>query len=209
MRGGSGALLIVVGVDQIIAGAYNISNPGTQSAIELLSTQAALGLGASNGTAQIIGAFTPAALSALFGVWGGLLRACFAAGTPLLTLEGSAFIEDIQAGDYVLARDERDPDGPVLAKQVEEVFRSYAPIWHVHVGGQVIRTTGEHPFWVRGKGWTAANQLHIGDELSSHDGQWVRVEDLLDTGEWETVYNLRVADFHTYFVGSPSWIASV
>ena len=31
------------------------------------------------------------------------------------------------------------------------------------------------------------------------------VEDLLDTGEYETVYNLRVADHHTYFVGMREW----
>jgi hypothetical protein len=37
----------------------------------------------------------------------------------------------------------------------------------------------------------------------------VAVEDLLDTGEYETVYNLRVADFHTYFVGCQEWGFSV
>jgi len=69
----------------------------------------------------------------------------------------------------------------------------------------VIRTTPEHPFWVRGRGWVPAGELKLGELLSSHDGQWVAVEDLLDTGEWETVYNLRVADYHTYFVGSREW----
>jgi hypothetical protein len=37
----------------------------------------------------------------------------------------------------------------------------------------------------------------------------VAVEDLLDTGEYETLYNLRVADHHTYFVGSREWGFSV
>lgn len=41
--------------------------------------------------------------------------------------------------------------------------------------------------------------------LSSHDGRWIAVEDLFDTGEYETVYNLRVSDYHTYFVGSLEW----
>ncbi len=201
--------LMIVGVDQIIAGAYNISNPGTQSAFEYLGAGVALGLGASNGAAQVIGALTPAVLSMAFGAWGSLAGACFAARTPLLTLEGSEYIENIKEGDYVLTRDEFDPDGPVVARPVEEVFRNYAPIWHVHVGGQVIRTTGEHPFWVRGKGWTAGRELRVGDELSSHDGRWMAVEDLLDTGEWEAVYNLRVGDHHTYFVGSAEWTFSV
>jgi Pretoxin HINT domain len=94
-------------------------------------------------------------------------------------------------------------------KQVEEVFVRLASILHLHVGGQVIRTTAEHPFYVRDKGWVPAGQLAIGDLLSSHDGRWVAVEDFLDTGEYETVYNLRVADYHTYFVGGEHWGFSV
>src|SRR5262249_23926580 len=72
-----------------------------------------------------------------------------------------------------------------------------------------IRTTGEHPFWVRGRGWVACAELRAGDLLSGHDGRWLAVEDLLDTGEYETVYNLRAADFHTYFVGCDGWGFSV
>ena len=36
-------------------------------------------------------------------------------------------------------------------------------------------------------------------------GQWVAVEEVLDTGEWEVVYNLRIADYHTYFVTDWDW----
>src|SRR5262249_40864684 len=35
------------------------------------------------------------------------------------------------------------------------------------------------------------------------------VEGVEDTGEFATVYNLRVADFHTYFVGCDAWGFSV
>jgi hypothetical protein len=31
------------------------------------------------------------------------------------------------------------------------------------------------------------------------------VEEVYDTGVWETVYNVHVAEFHTYFVGSAEW----
>jgi hypothetical protein len=51
--------------------------------------------------------------------------------------------------------------------------------------------------------------LRVGDLLVGHDGRWVEVEDALDTGEYERVYNLRVADFHTYFVGCQEWGWSV
>src|SRR5262245_16417834 len=37
------------------------------------------------------------------------------------------------------------------------------------------------------------------------DNQWVVVEKVEATQEFQTVYNLRIADFHTYFVGAPEW----
>src|SRR5216683_4473047 len=79
----------------------------------------------------------------------------------------------------------------------------------LHIGGQVIRTTAQHPFFVQGRGWLEAGDLKIGDLLLSHDGQWLPVEDLFDTGQYETVYNLAIADYHTYFVGSYTWGFSV
>jgi hypothetical protein len=133
------------------------------------------------------------------------MQSCFAARTPLLTPEGSRYIEEIRPGDRVLARSDVDPSGAVEARVVEEVFTNFAPLLHLHVRDQVIRTTPMHPFYVRGRGWVPASDLRVGDLLSSHDGQWVAVQDLYDTGEYETVYNLRVADFHTYFVAGADW----
>jgi intein/homing endonuclease len=92
---------------------------------------------------------------------------------------------------------------------VEEVFVGEGLLWHLHAGQQVIRTTAEHRFFVRGVGWTPCNQLKVGDWLVTLDGMCVQVEDLLDTGEWVKLYNVRVADHHTYFVGCDEWGFSV
>jgi RHS repeat-associated protein len=138
-----------------------------------------------------------------------LMKACFAAGTPLLTPDGCKPIEEFRVGDLVLSRAEVDADGPVVAKEVQEVFERTGRVLHLHVGGQVIRTTAEHPFWVQGAGWLPADELRAGELLLGHDGQWVAVEEVLDTGEYERVYNLRIADYHTYFVGSEEWGFSV
>ena len=73
----------------------------------------------------------------------------------------------------------------------------------------MIRTTGEHPFYVVGKGWTDACLLQPGDLLCSRDGSTVAVQECCDTGEYETVYNCRVAEYHTYFVGDATWPFSV
>ena len=134
---------------------------------------------------------------------------CFAAETPIRTPLGSKLIKDIKAGEYVLASPEEGPNGPVEAKMVEEVFTNDALLVELLVSGRPIRTTGEHPFYVRGKGWLKATTLQKGDLLRSDDGQWVPVEGVEDTGEYETVYNLRVADYHTYFVGCQEWGFSV
>jgi hypothetical protein len=134
---------------------------------------------------------------------------CFRAGVPFLLLGGSKPVEQLRAGDWLLARGERDVEGPVEARQVEEVFVGRATIWEVQVNGRVIGTTREHLFYVRGKGWRAAKELQPGDWLSSHDEQWVAVEGVWDTGKVETVYNVRVAGHHTYFVGCLEWGFSV
>jgi hypothetical protein len=62
---------------------------------------------------------------------------------------------------------------------------------------------------VRGRGWTAARELRVGDALRSHDGRWQAVEGVRDTGREEVVYNGRVAEYHTYFVGDEGWGFSV
>ena len=144
------------------------------------------------------------------GILGGMIDpVCFAAGTPVLTPEGTKAIEQIKVGDLVLSLPEDDPNGPVVAKRVEEVFERSSVLFDLHVGGKLIRTTAEHPFYVQGKGWTAAKSLVSGDLLRSHDGQWVPVESTCDSGEIAPVYNMRVEDFHTYFVGSAEWGFSI
>ena len=132
-------------------------------------------------------------------------KACFSGDTPLLTPDGSRRIDELQVGDLVLARDEHDLFGVVAPRAVEEVFVRFGRIMHLHVGGQVIRTTAEHPFYAEGRGWTPAGELLVGERLATHAGGWVAVEDLLDTGEHEHLYNLRVAEWHTYFVGAMEW----
>ncbi|MCS6863479.1 MAG: HINT domain-containing protein, partial [Gemmata sp.] len=69
------------------------------------------------------------------------------------------------------------------------------------LGGRIIGTTGEHPFFVKGQGWTLVCQLEIGDVLVGHDNQTVVVAGVRDTETYGVVYNLRVAEYHTYFVG--------
>nr|WP_303652681.1 polymorphic toxin-type HINT domain-containing protein [Paludisphaera mucosa] len=138
-----------------------------------------------------------------------ILGGCFAAGTPLLTPEGEKRVEDFRPGDWVLSAPEDDPDGTPQPRLVQEVFEDYLPLLELRIGSASIKTTAEHPFWVEGRGWTPANMLLEGDRLRTHDGSTVILSGVGDLAESGAVYNLRVADYHTYFVGSSEWGCSV
>jgi len=84
-------------------------------------------------------------------------------------------------------------------------FVRVAPVLNLHVGGRIIGTTAEHPFFVEGKGWTPAFDLTIGDRVLLEDGQYLGVEGVADSGRVETVYNIEVEGDHTYFVGEQTW----
>ncbi len=110
------------------------------------------------------------------------VRSCFAAGTPIRTPYGYKFIEAIRADDWVLSSDEHDPAMLPIAKRVVEIFQRHALILHLHLADRsgeptrLIRTTAEHPFWVHGKGWTAAKDLQPGDRLRTLDESELLVE---------------------------------
>ena len=145
---------------------------------------------------------------AIGGAFGNFAVACFTAGTPLVVdMEGNSRpINEIEVGDFVLARSEFDPDGPLELKRVEEKFVRTAVVMELVVHGQSIKTTAEHPFFVPAQGkFVAAGALQVGEQLVGHDGKLVQIASIGSTGEVTKVYNLRVADFHTYFVGGALW----
>jgi hypothetical protein len=80
-----------------------------------------------------------------------------------------------------------------------------ALIVRLKVGCEEIRTTAEHPFCVRGRGWVPAGMLGPREWLLAGDGTWQVIESVRETGEVTTVYNFEVAGYHTYFVGQESW----
>lgn len=73
----------------------------------------------------------------------------------------------------------------------------------MHTSCGEIDTTTNHPFYVIDKGWVAAGDLSIGDEVYLIDGSTAYVigAELEKLDEPIKVYNLEVADFNTYFVG--------
>ena len=62
---------------------------------------------------------------------------------------------------------------------------------------------------MRGEGWLPADLLQPGDRLATLGGELVTLQEAFDTGEYETVYNCRVAEHHTYFVGDDTHVLAV
>ncbi|MGC3967434.1 MAG: polymorphic toxin-type HINT domain-containing protein [Pirellulales bacterium] len=117
--------------------------------------------------------------------------------------------DDVRADDYLASRDEHDPNAPVVWNRVEEVFIAQGEIWELRWQDRTVRTTAEHPFYVFELGWTPARELKPGMLLATYDGRYLPLEAIASTGRTETVYNFRIAEGHTYFVGTPQWNAAL
>jgi len=51
--------------------------------------------------------------------------------------------------------------------------------------------------------------LEPGERILGLEDEWLLMEGVTDGGRVTTVYNFRVADWHTYFVGTDEWGFSV
>ena len=131
----------------------------------------------------------------------GIPGDCFKAGTQVRTKEGYKNIEDIEVGDEVLAYDEKT--GEQEYKKVVRLFRGKTKEWyHVFIDGEEIECTGNHRFYVEGKGYVKAKELTKEDRLRHSDGSEGRIEriEIEQLKKAETKYNFEVEDFHTYYV---------
>ncbi len=128
-------------------------------------------------------------------------NACFVAGTLIAVEEGFKPIEEIKVGEYVWSED--PISGERGLKRVANTFiHDKKQLVYVYIDGKRIDTTGEHPFWVEGKGWILAGELQKGDVLRLKSKENVKVTNIeyIDLEELVKVYNFEVEDWHTYFV---------
>jgi len=129
---------------------------------------------------------------------------CFVRGTPVWTKTGQRAIEKLQIGDFVLAQNVTTGEiryKPVLAR----TLRPAGPIVEVSTGDEKFLATRGHPLWVAGTGWRMTKELGDGAVLQCLAGSG-RVKGIQSAPEAET-YNLVVADFNTYFIGTSGILA--
>jgi hypothetical protein len=125
-------------------------------------------------------------------------HSCFAAGTVVWTLEGKKSIENIYAGDMVLAKNIET--GELTYKPVlRTTLRPPSNMLRIKSGSDTFECTEGHLFWVSGEGWVKASKLQPGSLLHTAERP-VRVASVEKSAPTPT-FNLVVADFSTYFVG--------
>lgn len=130
---------------------------------------------------------------------------CFIAGTLVLTADGLVAIEEIAEGDIVLSF---NPETEEVSEQIVEAtfIKECKELVHIQVEHEEISATPDHPFYVPQKGFVKAVDLRAGDILCTVNGEYVIVEkiqhEILESPV--KVYNFRVANHHTYFVGNAS-----
>ncbi|MSR58053.1 MAG: hypothetical protein EXS05_10295 [Planctomycetaceae bacterium] len=124
---------------------------------------------------------------------------CLAAGTTIWTESGTLPIEHLQVGDRVLAKNIETGElayRPVLQTTV----RTPRELVTMRIGDETFVSTGAHRFWVSGAGWTKARDILPQSLVHTATGNlpvWS-----VKKGETAATYNLVVADFHTYFIGT-------
>jgi hypothetical protein len=124
---------------------------------------------------------------------------CFPAGTTVATDRGAKPIEQIAVGDQVWARDLAT--GQSQLRSVVGLFNRQADqILTVTTTGTTLQVTPQHPFWVIGKGWTDAGDLHLGDRLSTLAGAEQHIVSITSSLTSTTVYNFEVAGDHNYYI---------
>ena len=127
-----------------------------------------------------------------------VMHACFAAGTPVRTVEGTKAIETVRRGDLVLVEDTLS--GALAYQPVLTAFHNPpSSTYRVKLGDDEVVATGIHRFWKAGKGWTMARDLVVGDSLRVLGG--VATVAAVTHEQVQPVFNLEVAAGRSFFVG--------
>jgi len=77
---------------------------------------------------------------------------------------------------------------------------------YLGIDGEVIETTPEHPFYTAEGEWVPAGELKAGDEGRKADGTFGVVRAVVLVAAPQAMYDLTVADAHTFFVGQGQWL---
>jgi hypothetical protein len=134
----------------------------------------------------------------------------FIPGTLVLLADGTTeTIEDIRVGDIVLVTGPntgRTEARPVTATIIGDGDKHLVVITIDTDGDKgdqvaVVTATDGHPFWLPEESqWMDARNLQPGQWLQTSAGTWIQITAIRHQTRKSIVYNLTVADIHTYYV---------
>lgn len=128
----------------------------------------------------------------------------FSGWTPVATSTGWRAIRDLRVGDDVLAF--YATDGSTSSYPVTAVHVHRDPtLVTLRIDGEQIETTPEHPF-LTSEGWVAAGDLQPGSQVRSASATYGTMQQVTTQQRSQNMYNLTVADAHTFFVGHQNWL---
>ena len=123
---------------------------------------------------------------------------CFAAGTPVRTVDGDRPIDQVRRGDLVLTQDTLT--GALSYQPVLAAYHNPPTVtYRVGLGSEELLATGIHRFWRAGKGWAMARDLRPGDSIRVLGG--VATVMTASPEKVRPVFNLEVAAGRSFFVG--------
>jgi len=142
----------------------------------------------------------------------------FASATPVATSHGEQAIGTMKVGEKVWAYNPRTRKMELQAVQhvwinhdndlvdLTLTTTSFQQGKAVRVASEVIHTNQKHPFLTREKGFLPVGQLKLGMHVRRADGQWGVVTGWKVVAGTQVMYNLEVAQDHTFTVGVGEWV---
>lgn len=126
---------------------------------------------------------------------------CFVGGTKITLSNGDIKnIEDVVVGEEVLTYNEKNgkKEKGIVGNLSQHEANSVVKI--IFDDENIIITTKEHPFFVKGKGWVKAGQLQKMDVCKKVDGNLSSISQVQELQETHTVYNLlSVSENHNFY----------
>ncbi|MBO2446381.1 type IV secretion protein Rhs [Actinomadura barringtoniae] len=126
----------------------------------------------------------------------------FTPNTRVLLANGkSKPISEVKPGDKVLSTNPRT--GKTTAKIVTARFsgKHYKNVVQLTIGTGVVSATEHHLFWDPDRhSWIRADSLRQGESVRTPSGRSIRVTQTANSLSLPVVYDLTVADMHTFYV---------
>jgi fibronectin type 3 domain-containing protein len=128
----------------------------------------------------------------------------FSGSTPVLLADGTTKpISQIHRSELVMAED--PITGVAGPRPVVNVIQGIGEKQLVDItvsSGDHLTATSNHPFWLEdAHDFVEAGSLPVGGLLRTSAGTYVQITAVAQRTEWARVYNLTVANLHTFYVG--------